>query len=166
MRGLETVAIVDDDKLQRETAAAYMREHGLDVLEYPAIPPLEVVTHDIIPDVVILDAQLRDTGGTDTVDAAASVWSCPFVVWTGHQRQGIEIITLSHGVDEVLIKPVNMPDLIRACERAYYRRVGHDRRVGQGINAAADQIQSWGSKVGQNVERLVEILLSPDESNV
>ena len=120
------VLIVDDELLARQRLRHLLAE----------IPGTEIVGEcedgtdaakaigDLVPDVVLLDVQMREMGGFALVDAVGADRMPPVVFVTAHDQFAIRAFDVS-AVD-YLLKPVQTPQLARALQRAAERRRAKD----------------------------------------
>lgn len=116
------ILIVDDEPLARQRLVHLLAE----------IPGTEVVgecedgadaaqaIHALMPDVVLLDVQMRAMGGFALVDAIGADRMPPVVFITAHDEFAIRAFDVS-AVD-YLLKPVQTPQLARALQRVVERR--------------------------------------------
>ena len=137
---LRRVAIVEDDSRLRAGTSRQLQEEGLDVQEYAEVPDLATAARHRTPDVVILDAHLRESAGRETLELAQAAFpGVTLVVWTGDHSPTLRRALLAAGCDEVVWKahpdwPVDR--FFEALRSAHARRLGWLRR------AAADPLSS------------------------
>ena len=81
------VVLVDDEEGLRNIMPLLLRDHGIDVIAEPKVPDHWTMSD---PDVVVLDIDLRGTGGTNgenTIVRARRAWPMtPIVAWSGRCR--------------------------------------------------------------------------------
>lgn len=164
MRLPRLVAIVEDDPEQLSLAVEFFTDEGIPSLSYDRVPDLEVATRERTPDVVVLDACLRDSAGADTVRLAQDAWpSAPIVVWTAHTDPGLRVACLEAGCDDVVIKSdpnAGLHTLLRNVRDAHLRRQGWRQRVPDDAVAAAQQALKTAQSVAPAIQRLLGVSLT------
>ena len=136
------VLIVDDEPLARQRLRQLLAE----------IPGTEVVGEcgdgtdaakaivDLAPDVVLLDVQMREMGGFALVDAIGAARMPPVVFVTAHDQFALRAFDVS-AVD-YLLKPVQVPQLARALQRAAERRRATDPALRGNLRALLDTVRT------------------------
>lgn len=118
-RSRRTVLVVDDVRATRVGLAALLRLRGFDALEaLNGAEALEVLRADPHICVVILDLWMPGTDGfwfREQQRRDASVADVPIVVFTGSAK-GESLAGLD--VEDVLLKPFSVDDLLSAIDRA------------------------------------------------
>ena len=112
------VLIVDDEPLARQRLLYLLAEiPGADVVgECEDGTDAAKAISELAPDVVLLDAQMREMGGFALVDAIGADRMPPVVFVTAHDEFAIRAFDVN-AVD-YLLKPVQTPQLARALQRA------------------------------------------------
>ena len=136
------VLIVDDEPLARQRLRHLLAE----------LPGTEVVGEcgdgtdaagaiaELEPDVVLLDVQMREMGGFALVDAMGAGNMPPVVFVTAHDQFALRAFDVS-AVD-YLLKPVQMPQLARALERAAERRRATDPALRGNLRALLETVRT------------------------
>lgn len=136
------VLIVDDEPLARQRLRHLLAE----------VPGTEVVGEcgdgtdaaraigDLVPDVVLLDVQMREMGGFALVDAVGAGRMPPVVFVTAHDQFALRAFDVS-AVD-YLLKPVQLPQLARALERAAERRRASDPALRGTLRSLLDTVKA------------------------
>jgi DNA-binding response OmpR family regulator len=136
------VLIVDDEPLARQRLRRLLDE----------IPGTEIVGEcgdgteaataivDLVPDVVLLDVQMREMGGFALVDAVGASRMPPVVFVTAHDQFALRAFDVS-AVD-YLLKPVQTPQLARALQRAAERRRATDPALRGNLRALLDTVRT------------------------
>src|SRR5687768_1035349 len=136
------VLIVDDEPLARQRLRHLLAE----------IPGTEVVGEcgdgadaaraigDLAPDVVLLDVQMREMGGFALVEAIGAGRMPPVVFVTAHDQFALRAFDVS-AVD-YLLKPVQVPQLARALQRAAERRRATDPALHGNLRALLDTVRA------------------------
>ena len=136
------VLIVDDEPLARQRLRHLLAE----------IPGTEVVGEcgdgtdaarvigELAPDVVLLDVQMREMGGFALVDAVGADRMPPVVFVTAHDQFALRAFDVS-AVD-YLLKPVQMPQLARALQRAAERRRAMDPALHGNLRALLETVRT------------------------
>jgi DNA-binding response OmpR family regulator len=136
------VLIVDDEPLARQRLRQLLAE----------IPGTEVVGEcgdgtdaaraigNLAPDVVLLDVQMREMGGFALVDTIGAGRMPPVVFVTAHDQFALRAFDVS-AVD-YLLKPVQVPQLARALQRAAERRRATDPALRGNLRALLDTVRT------------------------
>ena len=157
------VLIVDDEPLARQRLRHLLAE----------IPGTEVVGEcgdgtdaaraigDRAPDVVLLDVQMREMGGFALVDAVGAGRMPPVVFVTAHDQFALRAFDVS-AVD-YLLKPVQVPQLARALQRAAERRRATDPALHGNLRALLDTVRTM---LGEPAAAPVAAAPAPERSPV
>jgi len=123
--GQRRALLVEDDPDQRKLFAWMLRSLGWDVVEAQSgVELLEWIskatsTPERMFDVVVSDIMMPDMTTIEVLSAwRYGGWSVPFIAVTAHDDPAIRIQSRALGATCVLRKPVQVPDLQRALERA------------------------------------------------
>jgi DNA-binding response OmpR family regulator len=142
MNAMMRVLIIDDEPLARQRLRHLLAE----------IPGTEVVGEcgdgseaskaivDLVPDVVLLDVQMREMGGFALVDAIGASNMPPVVFVTAHDQFALRAFDVS-AVD-YLLKPVQTPQLARALQRAAERRRATDPALRGNLRALLETVKT------------------------
>src|SRR5215216_1805669 len=136
------VLIVDDEPLARQRLRHLLAE----------IPGTKVVGEcgdgtdavkaidELAPDVVLLDVQMRETGGFELVETIGASRMPPVVFVTAHDQFALRAFDVS-AVD-YLLKPIQTPQLARALQRAAERRRATDPALRGNLRALLDTVKT------------------------
>ena len=142
MTAMMRVLIIDDEPLARQRLRHLLEE----------IPGTEIVGEcgdgteaakaivDLVPDVVLLDVQMREMGGFALVDAIGASKMPPVVFVTAHDQFALRAFDVS-AVD-YLLKPVQTPQLARALQRAAERRRATDPALRGNLRALLETVKT------------------------
>lgn len=142
MTGTMRVLIIDDEPLARQRLRQLLSE----------IPGTEVVGEcgdgteaaksiaGLAPDVVLLDVQMREMGGFALVDTVGATNMPPVVFVTAHDQFALRAFDVS-AVD-YLLKPVQVPQLARALQRAAERRRATDPALRGNLRALLETVKT------------------------
>jgi DNA-binding response OmpR family regulator len=116
--GKKRVLVIDDDLPIRGMLAAALRQHGYQVLLAGdgAEGQRALTIHK--PDIVLLDLAMPDVNGWDflqRLQETGHLGKVPIIVVSAHLRVEPQAI-LRMGVDAILPKPFNLPELIDLIE--------------------------------------------------
>jgi len=115
--------VVDDEEPIREAIARYLRVRGFDtVTEDSATAALERLSQEHI-DVMLCDIRMPRMSGLDALPQALRLDADLAVLMiTGVNDAGTATDALAQGAMDYLVKPVDLPALEQAVERAAHRR--------------------------------------------
>jgi DNA-binding NarL/FixJ family response regulator len=114
------LVIVDDHEALREGLAALLRANGLEVTGVAgnAAAGLDLVEHDIDPDVAIVDIRLPDGSGIDlTRDLLVRKPDLGVILYTGDADAELLYDGLDSGARGYALKAGSMDELVSAIER-------------------------------------------------
>jgi len=158
-----TILIVEDERLVRESMAAFLGMHYRILAVGTAAEALEAASSRR-PDLVILDIGLPDGDGLEVCRTLRSRgFEAPILFLTSRDQEVDELLGFSVGGDDYMVKPISLP-LLQARIHAATRR---GRRGAQ----ETGQIVSWGSvKVDFSTRRAEvagdEVILSAKEAEL
>lgn len=165
MRKLRVIT-VDDEPLARKLLKALLEEiPGVELVgECRNGREAIVLSHELSPDLLILDIQMPGTSGFDVVKEIQSDVMPMVVFCTAYQRYALDAFDL-HAVD-YLLKPLDGKRLDRAIQRAQARfddgnLAGHHKSP---VVGAIDEIAKKiaGRSVSRNPEQLSDEALAAD----
>lgn len=153
------ILIVDDEPLARQRLVHLLAEiPGTDVVgECDDGSEAAQAISALMPDVVLLDVQMRAMGGFALVDAVGADRMPPVVFITAHDEFAIRAFDVS-AVD-YLLKPVQTPQLARALQRVVERRRAIDPITRGNLRALLDSMRTL---LGEASVVSVPQLQSPD----
>ena len=162
----ETILLVDDDAMLRETLALNLRNAGYEVRTAPdGLSALqEAQAH--APDLVILDLMLPELDGLTVCRTLRQRTDVPILMLTARTGELDKIVGLESGADDYLTKPFSVGELL-ARIRALLRRTG-PRPNGEELRSGDPSAGSGQVLVLNLVSRRAsvggrELLLSPKE---
>lgn len=139
---METVLIVDDEDLIRETVALALDEQGYQVLQSKdGRHALELVHETGHLDLMILDVMLPNLNGLDVCRLLRREGNMvPILMLTAKDSEMDRVVGLEIGADDYLTKPFGMRELIARC-RSMLRR--QQRIQGTDNNSALRYGDIW-----------------------
>jgi DNA-binding response OmpR family regulator len=165
----ETILLVDDDAMLRETLALSLRGSGFEVLTAADGLTALAEAQARAPNLVILDLMLPELDGLTVCRTLRQTTDMPILMLTARTGELDKIVGLESGADDYLTKPFSVGELL-ARIRALLRR--------SGPRPASDEIRSGDPSTGSGpvlalnlVSRRAsvgaqELLLSPKEFNL
>ena len=72
---------------------------------------------DLQPDIVISDIQMPQNSGIEMIEKAADCASCKFIILTGFSDFSYAKQCISLGVEEYILKPIEVESLIQAIQK-------------------------------------------------
>ncbi len=131
----ETILLVDDDAMLRETLALNLRGSGFEVLTAAdGVTALEQAKVRQ-PDLIILDLMLPELDGLTVCRTLRQTTDMPILMLTARTGELDKIVGLESGADDYLTKPFSVGELL-ARIRALLRRTGP--------RPASDDLRSGG----------------------
>jgi DNA-binding response OmpR family regulator len=165
----ETILLVDDDAMLRETLALNLRGSGFEVLTAADGLTALAEAQARAPNLVILDLMLPELDGLTVCRTLRQTADMPILMLTARTGELDKIVGLESGADDYLTKPFSVGELL-ARIRALLRRSGPrpagdelkpgDPLTGSGSILALNLVSRRASLGGQ------ELLLSPKEFNL
>ncbi|MBU0996276.1 MAG: response regulator [Proteobacteria bacterium] len=123
--------LVDDEKLFIEAVAQRLRLRGFKVdCAFSGKEALEMLEKENTVDVVVLDINMPDLDGIETV--AKLKTKCPLVevvMVTGHAKVKTAIKSLKIGAFDYLTKPFDLDDLISKATQAASRKKEREAKI-------------------------------------
>ncbi len=119
----ETVLVVEDEDLIRETVTLALSEQGYHVIQaYDGRHALEMIHNSDRLDLVVLDLMLPNLNGLDLCRLLRREGNTvPIVMLTAKGSETDRVVGLELGADDYLTKPFGMRELIARC-RSVLRR--------------------------------------------
>ena len=162
----DTILLVDDDAMLRETLALNLRNAGYEVRT--AADGLSALqeAQARVPDLVILDLMLPELDGLTVCRTLRQSTDVPILMLTARTGELDKIVGLESGADDYLTKPFSVGELL-ARIRALLRRAG-PRPNGEELRSGDPSAGSGQVLVLNLVSRRAsvggrELLLSPKE---
>ena len=119
----ETILLVDDDDMLRETLAFNLRSSGFEVLTAADGQTALVEATVRAPDLVVLDLMLPELDGLTVCRTLRLTTEIPILMLTARTGELDKIVGLESGADDYLTKPFSVGELL-ARIRALLRRAG------------------------------------------
>lgn len=116
-----TIAVVEDDRILRETFCDMLVEEGYQVVPCSSAADLMQFLHTAAVDMILLDLKLPDGSGFEVIKQVRATDQIPIVIVTGRGDEVDRIVGLEIGADDYLVKPVSVRELA-ARIRAILRR--------------------------------------------
>ena len=144
------VLLVEDDQRLAELIAEYLGKNGLEMHWTRRGDTAIEKTHEIEPDLLLLDVMLPGLDGFDICrELRARGATLPIVFLTARDEDFDRVVGLELGADEFIPKPVQ-PRVLLAHLRAILRRAGMHERItasGDGIVFGALEIDTASREV-------------------
>ncbi len=162
----ETILLVDDDAMLRETLALNLRSSGYDVLTAADGMAALEITHARKPDLLILDLMLPELDGLTVCRSLRQTSSIPILMLTARTGELDRIVGLESGADDYLTKPFSVGELMARIRsllrRAIPRQPSDELRAGDGTPGLGEglvlNLISRRATLGER-----ELILSPKE---
>ena len=131
------IIVADSDPAVQQTISWVLREHGYDVRGVISCAAAVEAARDFVPDLLLLDAQLLDDGGSDTLSAmkGESRWhDLPVLVTSTRAPEEIVEQALASGATDVVRKPLRSGELLA--------RIGANLRTRSALDMTRRQLVS------------------------
>jgi len=131
------IIVADSDPAVQQTIAWVLREHGYDVCGVVSCAAAVEAARDFVPDLLLMDAQLLDDGGADTLTAFKNEpdWAdLPVLVTSTRAPEEIVERALASGATDVVRKPLRSGELLA--------RIGANLRTRSMLDITRRQLQS------------------------
>lgn len=140
--GKNNVLLVEDDAVWRTVARAYLERNNCRVIEAvdgrTGLEKYRRVGEEL--HAVISDVQMPNLSGYDFARINAEERFLPFILCTAYYDSNAAREAFSHGVEDVLVKPVEEGQLIKVLKSAILRRR-------YGATLVDDTLQKTGSRI-------------------
>lgn len=150
----QSVLVVDDEPLIRQTISDRLRAEGFDVFTAETGPAAVAAHSSNAPDVVILDLMLPGMDGLEVCRRIQSQSPTPVLMLTARSGETDLVIGLGVGADDYLSKPFSMRELV-ARTRALLRRAERYRSPEVDPTAPASTVQDLGDLIIDHSARQV-----------
>lgn len=159
------VLYVDDEALLKMAFVETLKQQGFDARgALSGQEALDLIREDV-PEIIILDVMMKPMDGWETLthikeyEPSSSV---PIIMQTGKSLTIKDVLRYGDLIDDYLIKPVRLPDLIRSIEGVGRRNEQIESERNQALQKGAtvpvvDEYVHLIKKI-QVEERLIEIL--------
>jgi DNA-binding response OmpR family regulator len=157
----ETILLVDDDAMLRETLALSLRGSGFEV--FTAADGMMALEQAQVrhPNLVILDLMLPELDGLTVCRTLRQTTDIPILMLTARTGELDKIVGLESGADDYLTKPFSVGELL-ARVRALLRRSG-PRPAGDDLRSGDLALNLVSRRASLSAQ---ELLLSPKEFNL
>ena len=109
---MATIVLIEDEAVLREVVAHVLKSDGHEVVSFPdAAPALAGIDFRTV-DLVLTDLAMPTRGEKAIETLRAEGFEVPIVVLTGVVQAGGEDALIEIGADRVLLKPVNLSQLL------------------------------------------------------
>lgn len=126
----QTVLIIDDDRSIRQLLGLHFEERGHRTLGAATAAEGEATALSARPDVIILDVRLPDRSGIDAIASLRQHTDAPILMITGLRDMATTILAMKGGAFDFIPKPIDVPTLDAAVERALeHRKIAADASV-------------------------------------
>ena len=159
------VLYVDDEALLKMAFVETLKQQGYDARG--ALTGQEAIdlVYEDPPDIIILDIMMRPMDGWETllhIKKHEKAKFAPVIMQTGKSLTIKDVLRYGDQIDDYLIKPVRLPDLIRSIEDVGTRNadIEKEKECALGQGRSPDDVNEYGEllKRVQIEQRLIEIL--------
>ncbi|HEY6808616.1 MAG TPA: sigma-54 dependent transcriptional regulator [Gemmatimonadales bacterium] len=163
----ETILLIDDDEAVLRAIGAYFERLGAEVTREATAREGVEAYERLRPDVVLLDLQLPDGNGIDTLERLRGM-GASVILMTGHGDIATAVRAMQLGAENFLTKPVEMEHLAAAVTRVAEK--AHLRRQNARLVAAAatdnDPAVLGDSPAMRELARQIQLLATSDRTTV
>ena len=140
---METLLLVEDDKLIRQTLREVLEREGFLVVEASVGKrSVEIIQcHQI--DLILLDLKLPDVDGLALVEEIRSHSDVPLLIVSGEQEIATKLNGLELGADDYIEKPFEMEELVARIRVNLRRYHAQQAPVNQNIGCENFQFSNW-----------------------
>jgi FixJ family two-component response regulator len=121
MESTTMVYVVDDDKRAQEALHHLLESHGYNAMSFDQANTFLAFPKPNVPSCLILDIDLGNTSGLDVQQRLIGVSAMPIIFLAGVSDIRTTVKAMRGGASEVLSKPVDGDELIKAVETALVR---------------------------------------------
>jgi DNA-binding response OmpR family regulator len=140
------ILVVDDELRLRQVLRGYLEEEGYEVATASNGREALFATHDLQPDLIILDLMMPELDGWEFMRQYRRQGSAPIIMLTARVEDLDKVIGLEMGADDYVTKPFSPRELI-ARVRAVLRRAGGDMVAPQLLRAGDLELDPEGRLV-------------------
>jgi DNA-binding response OmpR family regulator len=109
---MSKVLVIDDDSAMTDLLALLLKTHSLNVFLANTGEDGIKLTHEISPDVIILDLMMPGMDGWQVCKQVRSFSNVPILVLSALDSPGMVASALDAGADDYLVKPVPIAVLV------------------------------------------------------
>ncbi len=124
------VLVVDDDPVTRDLLRGVLTRAGHDVREAPDGKAGLRALYERTPDVVVLDVEMPELDGWQTLARIRDVSDVPVLMLTAKQTELEKVRGLQGGADDYVVKPFGHQELLARIGALLRRRAGEDQSPG------------------------------------
>lgn len=125
MSGSLKILYIDDEALLKMAFVETLKQQGFDARgAISGKEALEMIDADV-PDIIILDIMMKPMDGWETlsnIKAREHSRDVPVIMQTGKSLTIRDVLKYGDLIEDYLIKPVRLPDLLKAIEQVAERR--------------------------------------------
>lgn len=149
----ERILIVEDEHDLRTMVSDYLSSKGYIPLTAADGATALRVTFEAHPDLIILDLNLPSLDGLDVARTIRSQTDIPIIVASARGAEDERISGFESGVDDYVVKPYSLPELVLRIQAVLRRRVASE----QGPDATGQEPVSAGDLVIDPATRKVTV---------
>lgn len=161
----QKVLYIDDEALLKMAFVETLKQQGYQARGAISGKEALEMIEDETPDIIILDVMMKPMDGWETLSHIKDLQQSrdvPVIMQTGKSLTIKDVIRYGNLIEDYLIKPVRLPDLVKAIEGVGDRRVMIQEEIARATVKGADpEIISEYAQVRQRSiisRRLIEIL--------
>ncbi|HOJ97256.1 MAG TPA: response regulator [Methanospirillum sp.] len=159
------VLYVDDEALLKMAFVETLKQQGFDARGALSGQEAIDMVYEDVPDFIILDVMMRPMDGWETllhIKKHEKAKTVPIIMQTGKSLTIKDVLRYGDQIDDYLIKPVRLPDLIKAIDGVRARNAEIDQEKERALENGGDaaDVEEFGEllKRVQVEQRLIEIL--------
>ncbi len=159
------VLYVDDEALLKMAFVETLKQQGFDARGALSGQEAIDMVYEDVPDIIILDVMMKPMDGWETllhIKKYEKARNVPIIMQTGKSLTIKDVLRYGDQIDDYLIKPVRLPDLIRAIDGVGARNAEIDQEKERARERGGDvaDVEEFGEllKRVQVEQRLIEIL--------
>lgn len=127
---MKKIAVVEDDLVLREALTGLLEENGYETCVVEDFQRAREVLLAMEPDLVLLDILLPGANGQEILRSLRKESQIPVIMLTSRSGDRDEILSMSYGADDYIVKPYN-PTLLLLKLEALFRRMGPKEHTGE-----------------------------------
>lgn len=162
-KSIETIAmarilVIDDDAEQAAALSSRLLEAGFEVLATASGREGLRTAHDKRPDLMLVDAGLRDVAGTEvcrSIRSDASLRALPIIMMSESNDEIDRVVGFEVGADDFVTKPFSHRELLLRIRAILRRRKRGDDAGGVRAAVAGLQLDPAAHRVSVNGEEVV-----------
>jgi two-component system NtrC family response regulator/two-component system nitrogen regulation response regulator GlnG len=144
------VLIVDDDHQLRASFERLLAAEGYEVRAASSGEAGLAAVREALPDVVVMDVRMPGISGLEALAAMRAIEPrLPVIIMTAHGTTDIAIEATKMGAFDYLLKPFDIPELLKLVDKAV--TAGRCMRSQVAVGAEADAVPADEAIVGQSL---------------